>query len=216
MENEFGGHPGPYSSWRKFKRVSHAVKMLADILPISFDHGKSLVFQLTPLSFWRTFNNLQRMFGNDTMHHITLSHSFDLGPEWREAQQKRREEWDARLLSLGSELVSQEPSWMIHEDQYLMDDHDAKYMALEIFRGATTSQTMDALTPLFPDLNVTVSSSLCFLPMYFIHLTCDFFYTVAFAFLFDMTKCSSSGELSWWLPSSSSPFYQPNSVICRA
>lgn len=98
--------------------------MPEDVLPISFDNGKGITCLLKPVSFWRTFNNLQHMFRNDSMHLVTLSHPFHLGMDRREAQQMKREDRDARLLSLGKELIPSEPVWMIHEDQDLMDDHD--------------------------------------------------------------------------------------------
>lgn len=46
---------------------------------------------------------------------------------------------------------------MIHEEMDLTDDSDAKAMVSEIYQGTTTARTMDLLSNLYPNADVTVS-----------------------------------------------------------
>lgn len=95
------------------------------------------------------------MFGNN--HQVVISHPYDLAMEWRVVQEKKRQAWETHLLRFGKDIIPCEPAWHIHDDQDMLNEHDAKVMALEIFKGTTISRTINSLQTLFPDLDIGAS-----------------------------------------------------------
>lgn len=51
MDNETTGHSKPSFSRVKYRKVRHGVEMSEEVLPISFDNGKGIIFLLKPVSF---------------------------------------------------------------------------------------------------------------------------------------------------------------------
>lgn len=97
------------------------------------------------------------MFGNNLLHEVVLSHVFDVAPNWRDVQEKRRQLWDSHLLHFQEELVPWEPAWLIHKDQDIFNNEEARKFAPELFKGGTTSKTMGTIQSMFGDLEVADS-----------------------------------------------------------
>lgn len=91
------------------------------------------------------------------MHEVGLSYLFDVGSDWRDVQEKKRQQRDAHLLHFHEDLISREPAWSIHGDQDIFHEEQARVMGPEVFRGATTEKCMDTLNSVFGDLDVAVS-----------------------------------------------------------
>lgn len=74
----------------KYVLTLSSLEIPSDVLSMKYILGKDLIVHLKPLCFWNTFHNLERMFGNNPLHELALSHHCDLDTEWREVQEKKR------------------------------------------------------------------------------------------------------------------------------
>lgn len=94
----------------KYVQALSSLKMPKDILSIDYHLGKHVSIKLNHVCFWRIFHNLEWMFRNNPWPEVALTHIFDVGADWKEVHENRRQLRDSHPLHFGEALVPREPS----------------------------------------------------------------------------------------------------------